>query len=94
MKVHAASSVRIMLLACAAVAASATAHAEVTRVDITSRADVLAGKSFGDVGPYEKLVGRIHFALDPANPHSKAMPDLDKAPRNAKGLVEFSSDLP
>ena len=76
------------------VAALATvARAEVTRVEITSRQDVLNGKAFGSVGAYEKLHGKVYFAVDPNNPHNKIIADLDKAPRNAQGKVEFTADL-
>lgn len=71
----------------------ATASARVIRVDIQSRTPILNGKSFGSVGPYEKLIGKVYFAVDPANLHNKIIADLDKAPRNAKGEVEFSSDF-
>ena len=73
--------------------APASSPAEVTRVDIQRREDVLGGKSFGKVGPYEKLVGKVYVAVDPDNPHNKIIVDLDKAPKNAQGKVEFSSDL-
>jgi hypothetical protein len=73
--------------------APAVSRAEVTRVEIQRREDVLGGKSFGSAGPYEKIVGRVHFAVDPANPHNLVIVDLDKAPLNAQGKVEFSSDL-
>ena len=69
------------------------AHARVVRVEITSRADMQEGKPFGNAGAYEKIVGRVHFAVDPANLHNRQIVDLDKAPRNAKGEVEFSADL-
>jgi hypothetical protein len=69
------------------------ARGEVTRVEISSRQDVLGGKSFGSVGPYEKLNGKVYFAIDPKNPHNKIIADLDKAPMNAQGRVEFSADL-
>jgi hypothetical protein len=36
-------------------------RAEVTRVEITSRQDVLAGKAFGTAGAYEKLIGKVLF---------------------------------
>lgn len=72
---------------------TAAARAEVTRVEITSRQDVLNGKAFGAVGAYEKLSGKVYFAVDPNNPHNKIIADLDKAPRNAQGKVEFSADL-
>ena len=73
--------------------APATARAHVTDVVITSCIDVLDGKSFGETGPYEKCVGKIFFALDPENPRNRIIVDLDKAPRNALGEVEFSADL-
>jgi alpha/beta hydrolase family protein len=69
------------------------AQARVVRVEISSRADVENGKSFGNAGAYEKLTGRVYFAVDPANPHNRQIVDLDKAPRNAQGEVEFSADL-
>jgi hypothetical protein len=49
--------------------------------------------SFGNAGAYEKIVGRVYFAVDPANLHNRQIVDLDKAPRNAQGEVEFSADL-
>jgi hypothetical protein len=72
---------------------SAASPARVVRVEITSRTDIQDGKPFGNAGPYEKLVGRVYFAVDPANLHNRKIVDLDKAPRNAHGEVEFSADL-
>src|SRR5262249_9775887 len=63
------------------------------RVDIQSRTDLLGGKAFGLAGPYEKLSGKIYFAVDPANPRNQIIADIAKAPRNDKGLVEFSADV-
>jgi Alpha/beta hydrolase domain len=51
------------------------------------------GRSFGDVGPYERLHGKVHFAIDPAEPGLPWICDLDLAPRNAAGLVEFAATL-
>jgi hypothetical protein len=61
------------------------ASAEVTKVEVSSRTDIGGG--------YEQVVGRIHFAVDPKNPRNAVIADIDKAPRNAAGLVEFSSDF-
>ncbi len=69
------------------------AHAEVTRIDITQREDVLGGRTFGAAGVYEWLEGRAHFTLDPANPRNDIITDIKLAPRNAQGLVEFSADI-
>src|ERR1700732_945943 len=84
---------RIGLIAlCAAIAPGMT-RAEVVRVEISSRQDVLGGKAFGPVGAYEKLSGKVYFAVDPNNLHNKIIADIDKAPRNSQGKVEFSADL-
>jgi hypothetical protein len=72
---------------------SGTASAEVVRVKIREQSEVLDGRSFGAVGPYQRIAGTVHFAVDPESPVNRAISDIDLAPRNAGGLVEFSSDL-
>src|SRR5690349_13695200 len=67
--------------------------AEVTSVTITSRTILADGRSFGSMGQYERLVGRIEFALDPADPHNAGIVDLNYARRDSDGRVHFSSDL-
>ncbi|MFL6588751.1 MAG: alpha/beta hydrolase domain-containing protein [Chthoniobacterales bacterium] len=69
------------------------AEARVERIEIISRTDVLDGHAFGDVGAYEKIIGKVHFAVKPADPHNQLIVDLDKAPRNPNGEVEFASDF-
>jgi hypothetical protein len=73
--------------------AASHASAEVTRVSISSQARVANGQAFGAAGPYEKLIGTIELALDPADPHNAGIADLDLAPRRADGRVHFSADL-
>ena len=77
---------RIGCLALTLVAVAGTARAEVTRVEVARRMDLGASG-------YEKIVGTIHFAVDPNDPRNRRIVDLDKAPVNAAGRVEFSSDL-
>lgn len=60
---------------------------------IAERAPFAEGMSFGEVGPYERLWGRAHFAVDPDAPAQAGIVDIGKAPRNANGLVEFAADL-
>jgi hypothetical protein len=72
---------------------ASAADAHVTRVEIVSRGDVQDGRAFGLAGAYERIIGRVYFAVDPANIHNRQIVDLDKAPRNARGEVEFSADL-
>src|SRR5579872_876582 len=65
---------------------STLAYAGVTRVEITQRHDLAMVN-------YEEIIGKVYFAVDPKLPHNQIIVDLDRAPRNAKGLVEFSADL-
>ncbi len=69
------------------------AEARVSRMVVTSRVVVANGKSFGDTGPYEKLRGTVFFEVDPGDPRNAVVFDLDKAPRNSRGKVEFSADF-
>jgi len=68
-------------------------QARVTGIEIAHRADVLGGQSFGSAGAYEKLSGRINFAVQPGTPANRRIVDLELAPRNAAGDVEFSADF-
>ncbi len=70
-----------------------TASAEVVRIEVDSRADLAGGKAYGLAGAYEKLVGTIYFEVDPANSANQIIADIDLAPRNARGKVEFHSDF-
>jgi hypothetical protein len=67
--------------------------AEVTKVTIATRAPVADGQTFGTTGAYEKLVGTIEFALDPADRHNKAIVDLEHAAKGPDGKVHFTADL-
>jgi hypothetical protein len=67
--------------------------AALTEIRIDRRETVLEGKPFGKSGAYERIVGKACFAVDPSNPANRIIADLALAPRNAKGLVEFSADL-
>ena len=73
--------------------APAVISAEVARIEIAIREDVLGGKPFGAVGAYEKLAGRVYFAVAPETAQNRIIADIEKAPRNAQGKVEFSADL-
>ncbi len=63
------------------------------RLRIDTREPFADGMDFGAVGPYERLAGRILFAIDPADPANRTVVDLDHAPRNPAGLVEYAADV-
>lgn len=93
MRAHFSSVKRLGIVGLFLVLAPSSGRAEVTRVEIQRREDVLGGKTFGDVGAYEKIAGKVHFAVDPKGPRNRVIADLDLAPKNAQGKVEFSSDF-
>ena len=69
------------------------APSRVTRLDITSREPAFGGRSFGTVGQYEILLGTATAVADPGASREPRIVDLDKAPRNADGLVEYTFEV-
>lgn len=61
------------------------------RMTIASTEDMEG--SFGDVGAYEKVTGTLHGEVDPADPKNAVIQDLQLAPVNARGMVEYSADF-
>jgi len=85
---------RLLQLGCASLVLITTnAQARVMRIEITKREPFAAGQTFGTVGAYEKVVGRFRGELDPKSPLNAGIVDLDNAPRNARGMVEYSADF-
>src|SRR5215831_17419218 len=82
-----------LLPICLVITFTAPVRAEVVRIEVKSRTDILSGKSFGSTGAYEKIAGKIYFAVDPRSSVNRIIADIDKAPKNAAGRVEFSSDF-
>jgi hypothetical protein len=69
------------------------AKARLVRFEVTDAQVVLNGAAFGAAGAYEKLRGIAHFAIDPNDPRNAQVFDLDKAPVNGAGQVEFSAEM-
>jgi len=67
--------------------AAAVAQSAVVRLEIKERSDILDGKAFGNVGAYERIVGKAYFVVNPRLPANQAIVDIDKAPRNRDGMV-------
>ena len=51
------------------------------------------GRAFGEAGPSRRIKGVAKGELDPAAPETRAIVDLDKAPRNAREMVEYETDF-
>ena len=77
---------RAVSLACLTLLSAAAARADVTKFEVTNRAPV------GSSG-YEKIVGIAHFAVNPRAAGNAVIADIDRAPVNNDGKVEFSADV-
>src|SRR5262249_4158272 len=83
-------------VAVAVVLTAAAPHAEarITRIDIARvESPTFGGASFGAVGTFDKLVGRAFGGGDRRPPPHAFIQDIELAPRNARGMVEYSMDV-
>ena len=65
----------------------------ITDISIAEIADFAGGHQFGAAGGYVRIKGIARGALDPTAPQNRVLVDLDKAPTNAQGLVEYATDF-
>ena len=70
-----------------------SAQARITEIKIDTVEPFAEGQPFGEVGSYERLRGIAKGELDPQSPQNQPIVDLDKAPRNARGFVEYETDF-
>jgi hypothetical protein len=72
---------------------SAQAEARVTEIRIDAVEPFADNAAFGTAGPYVRIKGIAKGELDPKAPEHAVIVDLDKAPRNARGMVEYEVDI-
>src|SRR5579862_919087 len=65
----------------------------ITDIAVTDIADFADGHEFGAAGAYVRMKGVARGVLDPAAPGHAGIVDLDHAPTNAGGLVEYATDF-
>jgi len=83
-----------MIAAALVLGLAGSAEARITRIDITRvESPAFGGASFGTVGTYDKLVGRAFGEVDPRDRQNAVIQDIELAPRNAHGMVEYSMDI-
>ncbi|MBE7245747.1 MAG: hypothetical protein INR63_12400, partial [Actinomycetospora chiangmaiensis] len=78
---------------CLALPAATPAAARIVGLDITAVEPFAGGASFGETGAYERVTGFARGEIDPADPANAGIADIALAPRNARGLVEYRTDL-
>jgi len=67
--------------------------AKITRIEIISTEVYEGARQFGDAGQYIKISGWAYGEVDPNNPLNTIIQDIQLAPRNAKGKVEYVSEF-
>jgi len=76
----------------AALLGTSPAVARVIRIVIEDRqSPAYQGRPFGSAGAYDRLSGHIYGELDPHNPLNAIITDIEFAPKNARGMVEYSA---
>ncbi|HYC47527.1 MAG TPA: alpha/beta hydrolase domain-containing protein [Burkholderiales bacterium] len=81
------------MAACAALIAAAPAAARLTQIEVKAVEPFAPGTSFGNAGAYERVKGVFRGELDPQDRRNRVIANLDKAPRNAAGKVEYEADF-
>ncbi len=65
----------------------------ITDISVTDTVTFADGHEWGAAGAYVRIKGVARGTLDPDAPANRGVVDLDKAPRNAEGLVEYATDF-
>jgi hypothetical protein len=82
------------LATAAALVVAPAADARIIKVQITTtESPTFGGYSWPSVGQYEKIVGKAFGEVDPTDPKNAVIVDIELAPRNANGNVEYAFDF-
>jgi alpha/beta hydrolase family protein len=88
---YGAKKVAVAVAALGALLAAPVSEARVTKITIISTTSAFNGRVFGAVGAYEQVRGTAAGELDPLDPHNAVITDINLAPRNANGKVEYTA---
>jgi hypothetical protein len=80
-------------IALGALLAASVAPAAITEIRIDAIEPFADGHAFGEAGSYVRIKGITKGELDPKAPENAVIVNLDKAPRNSRGLVEYETDI-
>ena len=83
-------SLKILFFAATSLLLAVSAFAEIERIEITSR-DTLSDSNVDF--SYESISGVVYFTLDPNTDLNAAVTDIQYAPVNGDGLVEYAADF-
>ncbi|GAB4002710.1 alpha/beta hydrolase domain-containing protein [Spirosoma daeguense] len=72
---------------------SSIAQARIVRMVVTRTEPYANGRTFGNAGTYERVFGQAYGEVDPKLAQNKIIQDVQLAPRNARGMVEYVSEF-
>ena len=82
---------RIALVA--GVLVASLADARIVEITVQSVKPFADGASFGNAGKYERVTGTAKGELDPVDTRNKGIKNIDRAPKNAREMVEYEVDF-
>lgn len=53
----------------------------------------MGGRTFGSAGAYERVIGQAFGEVDPVSPKNAIIQDIQLAPKNSRGMVEYVSEF-
>jgi hypothetical protein len=83
---------RAVILIAATVIFASPCAAKIVKFEIL-KVESLEGRTFGTIGTYDRIAARATIAVAPDDIHNQVIVDLDRAPRNAQGQVEATTDV-
>jgi hypothetical protein len=73
--------------------ACSLAQGEVVRIEVKQVTPAFGGRTFGNVGAYERVDAIAYFRVDPNHPLNAGIVDIQYAPRASDGRVAFDADV-
>jgi hypothetical protein len=88
-----ACAVAIGAVLAATTLVTTSASARLIELKLGTPEPLVEGRVFGETGAYVRLKGVARGELDPKAPEHADIVGLDRAPRNARGMVEYEVDV-
>jgi hypothetical protein len=83
---------RTALAVVAALLLPSVCQARIVKIVIEKvESPTFSGRSFGEIGQYEKIIGHAYGEVDPTDPRNALITDINRAPLNARGHVEYDT---
>ena len=67
--------------------------ARITRLELSPATPAFDGRVFAGAGKFERLHGKAYGEVDPKAPGNVIIQDIALAPKNARGMVEYVTDI-